>query len=75
MRPNSRNLLLLAAMLALPAAAQTVTGTILGVVTDPSGAVVPRATTVTTTNQAADPPKATAKEITGLPSSRSAPIA
>lgn len=35
-------------MLVLPAAAQTVTGTILGVVTDPSGAVMPGATVVAT---------------------------
>jgi hypothetical protein len=43
MRPNSRVLALLAAI-AATAAGQTVTGTILGVVTDPSGAVVPHAT-------------------------------
>ena len=38
-------------LVALPAAPQTVTGTILGVVTDPSGAVVPRAPVIAT-NQA-----------------------
>src|SRR6202030_1364926 len=50
--PKSRLvvILLLAANLVLPAVAQTVTGTILGLVTDPSGAVVPGAT-VTATNQ------------------------
>lgn len=43
--------LLAPAILALPATAQTVTGTILGAVSDPSGAVVPGAT-VTATNPA-----------------------
>src|SRR5713101_8150156 len=38
-------------LVALPAAPQTVTGTILGVVTDPSGAVIPRASVIAT-NQA-----------------------
>ena len=37
---------LLAACFALPAMAQTVTAAITGVVTDPSGAVVPRATVI-----------------------------
>ena len=41
-------LLLLAALIASPSAAQTVTGTIRGVVTDPSGAVIPRASIITT---------------------------
>src|SRR5436305_4597471 len=35
-------------LLALPASPQTVTGTILGVVTDPSGAVIPRASVIAT---------------------------
>src|SRR5215813_11090352 len=49
MRPNSLVLIALLSTAILPA--QTVTGTILGVVTDPSGAVVPHAT-VTAANQA-----------------------
>src|SRR3989442_1512697 len=49
MRRSNRILLVLfPALLALPAAAQTVTGTILGVVTDPSGAVIPGASIVAT---------------------------
>src|SRR5258708_21520252 len=39
-------------LVALPAAPQTVTGPILGIVTDPSGAVIPRASVIAT-NQAA----------------------
>src|SRR5438270_9552043 len=44
-------LLALATLVALSCSAQSVTGTILGVVADPSGAVIPRAS-VTATNQA-----------------------
>jgi Carboxypeptidase regulatory-like domain len=50
MRLNSHTAFLLL-FASLPAAAQTVTGTILGVVSDPTGAVVPRAT-VSAANQA-----------------------
>jgi cell shape-determining protein MreD len=53
--PKSRVaiILLLAANLAAPAVAQTVTGTILGLATDPSGAVVP-GSTVTVAGDAAE---------------------